>query len=322
MPSSITVGEKYIIGDASSNLIGRGTFGSVFSGKNSNTGDTVAIKIEAVGDDTLLKHEAQIYAVLNGTPGVPPLRSYGTEGDYNYLVTDKLGASLGTLFDKHESSFSLTTTINLGIRMLRCIEGVHSKGIVHRDIKPDNFLMGHGPGSNNLYLIDFGLSKSFIDSSGNHEELQYDRKMLGTEKFASVAVLGGSTPSRRDDLESIGCILVYLFTGLLPPKEHRACLIFLVSLFYLWITVGIWISIPFRTTTICEICFSICTSFADLRASTHLTGTKQVVDANDLKMHWGLQCIRWKTRPQHRQMIANERTDVLNGSTIRLGTGF
>jgi hypothetical protein len=73
-----------------------------------------------------------------------------------------------------------------------------------------------------LYLIDFGLSKSFIDSSGNHEELQYDRKMLGTEKFASVAVLGGSTPSRRDDLESIGCILVYLFTGLLPPKEHRA----------------------------------------------------------------------------------------------------
>ena len=222
MPSSITVGEKYIIGDASCNLIGRGTFGSVFSGKNSNTGDTVAIKIEAVGDDTLLKHEAQIYAVLNGTPGVPPLRSYGTEGDYNYLVTDKLGASLGTLFDKHESSFSLTTTINLGIRMLRCIEGVHSKGIVHRDIKPDNFLMGHGPGSNNLYLIDFGLSKSFIDSSGNHEELQYDRKMLGTEKFASVAVLGGSTPSRRDDLESIGCILVYLFTGLLPPKEHRA----------------------------------------------------------------------------------------------------
>ena len=222
MPSSITVGEKYIIGDASCNLIGRGTFGSVFSGKNSNTGDTVAIKIEAVGHDTLLKHEAQIYAVLNGTPGVPPLRSYGTEGDYNYLVTDKLGASLGTLFDKHESSFSLTTTINLGIRMLRCIEGVHSKGIVHRDIKPDNFLMGHGPGSNNLYLIDFGLSKSFIDSSGNHEELQYDRKMLGTEKFASVAVLGGSTPSRRDDLESIGCILVYLFTGLLPPKEHRA----------------------------------------------------------------------------------------------------
>ena len=222
MPSSITVGEKYIIGDASCNLIGRGTFGSVFSGKNSNTGDTVAIKIEAGGDDTLLKHEAQIYAVLNGTPGVPPLRSYGTEGDYNYLVTDKLGASLGTLFDEHEGSFSLTTTINLGIRMLRCIEGVHSKGIVHRDIKPDNFLMGHGPGSNNLYLIDFGLSKSFIDSSGNHEELQYDRKMLGTEKFASVAVLGGATPSRRDDMESIGCVLVYLFTGSLPPKEHRA----------------------------------------------------------------------------------------------------
>ena len=222
MSLSSVVGVKYIIEDAGKDLIGRGSFGSVYSGKNINTSDIVAIKIEKEGEDTLLKHEAQIYAVLNGTLGVPPLRSYGRDGNYNYLVTDKLGASLGALFDKHEGSFSLMTTINLGLRMLRCIEGIHNKGIVHRDIKPDNFLMGLGSMSHNLYIIDFGLSKSFRDANGKHEEVKYDRKMLGTEKFASVAVLGGVTPSRRDDLESIGCVLIYLFTGTLPPKEHGA----------------------------------------------------------------------------------------------------
>jgi serine/threonine protein kinase len=105
---------------------------------------------------------------------------------------------------------------------LKCIEGIHNKGIIHRDIKPENFLMGIGPNRYNLYLIDFGFSKSFIDSSGNHERVQYNRKMLGTEKFASVAVQEGVTPSRRDDLESIGCVLIYLLIGTLPAMEQRA----------------------------------------------------------------------------------------------------
>jgi serine/threonine protein kinase len=219
---SIVIEHKYIIGDLSKDLIGKGSFGHVYVGNNRNTGDDVAIKLEKGGEDTLLKHEAQIYAVLNGTPGVPPLRSYGMEGKYNYLVTDRLGSSLGTLLSVNKGHFSLMTVINLGLRMLKCIEGIHNKGIIHRDIKPENFLMGIGPNRYNLYLIDFGFSKSFIDSSGNHERVQYNRKMLGTEKFASVAVQEGVTPSRRDDLESIGCVLIYLLIGTLPAMEQRA----------------------------------------------------------------------------------------------------
>jgi serine/threonine protein kinase len=222
MPVSIVVEHKYIIGDISEDLIGKGSFGSVYAGKNSNTGDDVAIKLEEGGEDTLLKHEAQIYAVLNGTPGVPPLRSYGMEGDYNYLVTDKLGQSLGSLLGENKGHFSLMTVINLGLRMLKCIEGIHSKGIIHRDIKPENFLMGIGTNRHNLYLIDFGFSKSFMDSSGNHEEVQYNRRMLGTKEFVSVAVQNGVTPSRRDDLESIGRVLIYLLMGTLPPAVLRS----------------------------------------------------------------------------------------------------
>jgi serine/threonine protein kinase len=219
---TIVIEHKYIIEDLNKDLIGKGTFGHVYSGKNSNTDDDIAIKLEKGGEDTLLKHEAQIYAVLNGTPGVPPLRSYGMERGYNYLVTDKLGRSLGSLLSESEGKFTLMTVINLGIRMLKCIEGIHSKGIIHRDIKPENFLMGIGNNRHNLYLIDFGFSKSFFDSSGNHEEAQYDRRMLGTEEFVSVAVKNGITPSRRDDLESIGCVLIYMLMGTLPSATLRS----------------------------------------------------------------------------------------------------
>jgi serine/threonine protein kinase len=216
---SIVIEHKYIIGDLGKDLIGKGSFGHVYAGKNGNTGDDVAIKLEHGGGNTILKHEAQIYAVLNGTPGVPPLRSYGMEGDYNYLVTDKLGPSLETMLIENEGFFSLSTVINLGLRMLKCVEGIHGKGIVHRDIKPDNFLMGLGSNMSNLYLIDFGLSKTFMDTSGNHEKVRCDRKMLGTEKFASVAVRNGVSPSRRDDLESIGNVLIYLLMGTLLPTS-------------------------------------------------------------------------------------------------------
>lgn len=228
MVLSISVEKKYIIGDIGKDLIGKGSFGRVFAGKNINTGDDVAIKLEKCGEDTLLKHEAQIYAVLNGTPGVPPLRSYGMECGYNYLVTDKLGLSLEALLSDHGGSFSLMTVINLGLRMLKCIEGIHGKGIIHRDIKPENLLMGLGSNNRNLYTMDFGFSKSFIDSSGNHEKADRNRKMLGTPRFASNAVHEGVTPSRRDDLESIGYVLIYLLVGWLPPREEP------MSSGYLW----------------------------------------------------------------------------------------
>ena len=218
----VVVERKYVINNISKDLIGKGAFGSVYSAVNKNTGDNVAIKLEKNTENALLKHESQMYTLLNGASGIPNMRSYGIEGEYNYLVTDRLGKSLDTLLCSCGGSFSLETVINIGLRMIKCIKEVHDRGIIHRDVKPDNFLMGQGQMEGNLYIIDFGFSTWFNDSGGKHLPVRHDKKMMGTPMFTSIYVERGTLPSRRDDLESMGYILIYLLTGSLPSRGEFA----------------------------------------------------------------------------------------------------
>ena len=128
-----------------------------------------------------------------------------------------LGQSLENLFQAQNKSFSLKTACMLGIQMIDRIEFIHSRKIIHRDIKPDNFVMGRGSKSHIVYVLDFGLSKKYWSSSRKcHIPFCEGKKLTGTARYASINALSGYEQSRRDDLESIGYIIMYFIRGSLP----------------------------------------------------------------------------------------------------------
>ncbi len=225
-PMTLVVEGKYRI----LSKIGEGSFGKIFQGINSHTDESVAIKIEKSSESSLLKNEAKIYKLLEDNPGIPKLRSFGKEGIFNYMVMDLLGKSLEDCRVNCGGTLSLKSVLGLGVQMLRRIETIHDNGVIHRDIKPDNFLIKDG--SNLLNVIDFGLARRYSDKNGNHIKEETGRKLTGTARYASLNVHRGYTPSRRDDLESIGYVLLYLLLGKLPwqsikcnDKEERYLLI-------------------------------------------------------------------------------------------------
>ena len=144
--------------------IGSGSFGDVYLGTDITTGEDVAIKLERIRTKhPQLCYESKLYRILQGGPGIPYLRWFGVETHYNVLVTDLLGPSLEDLFNACGRVFSVQTVMMIAEQLINRIEYLHSKNFIHRDIKPDNFLIGRGRRQNILYMIDFGLSKRFRD---------------------------------------------------------------------------------------------------------------------------------------------------------------
>ena len=128
-----------------------------------------------------------------------------------------LGKSFDILFEEQNKKFTLKTVSMLAIQMLERIEFIHNKNIIHRDIKPDNFSMGIDNKNYILYILDFGLSKKYKSTKTNeHIKYKENIKLTGTARYASINALGGCEQSRRDDLESIGYVLIYFLKGNLP----------------------------------------------------------------------------------------------------------
>ena len=210
---TIIISKKYKI----LNKIGEGAFGKIFVSENIDTKEKVAIKIEKINmyNTTLIKNEARIYTYLKDIFGIPKIREYGKVKNYNYLVMDLFKKSLNN--NTNNNGICLKLILDYSLQMICRIEDIHNKGIIHRDIKPDNFLLDDNEKC--IYLIDFGLSKSFKNENGEHIKLRNDNSLLGTFDYVSINIHNGITASRRDDIESIGYILLYLFIGFLPWKN-------------------------------------------------------------------------------------------------------
>ena len=181
--------------------VGQGTFGKVFRGKHIRTKEDVAIKIQFKSIINVLQHEAKLYKHLENTIGIPSMRNYGHQEGFHYLILDYLDKPL----DKLEMTPSESLTYF--IEAVKVLETIHKLGVLHRDIKPDNLMINE---RKQVYVIDFGLSKWFLDSSGNHMKEKTNKSMVGTIKYSSINVHNGIEPSRRDDLES----LCYTFMSL------------------------------------------------------------------------------------------------------------
>ena len=200
------------------NLIGKGSFGRIYSGTNKTTGEEVAIKLEPINtDQPQLIYEYKIYKLLQGGYGFPRVYDFTRESKYNILIMDLLGSSIESLFNKFKKKFSLITCIMIMDQIVQRIEYLHSKNLLHRDIKPDNFLIGRGNKKNTIYAIDFGLSKKYKDSrTGLHIPYRDGKDLTGTARYASINTHLGVEQSRRDDIESLGYMMVYLMKGHLP----------------------------------------------------------------------------------------------------------
>uniref|UniRef100_A0A803NZ61 non-specific serine/threonine protein kinase n=1 Tax=Cannabis sativa TaxID=3483 RepID=A0A803NZ61_CANSA len=219
--------------------LGKGGFGQVYVGRrlspvigsDKNTGPgavEVALKFEhrtSKGCNYGPPYEWQVYNTLGGSHGVPRVHYKGRHGDYYIMVMDILGPSLWDVWNNNSHTMSIEMVACIAIEAISILEKMHSRGYVHGDVKPENFLLGPPgtPDEKKLFLVDLGLATRWRDSTtGRH--VDYDQRpdiFRGTVRYASVHAHLGRTCSRRDDLESLAYTLVFLIRGRLPWQGYQ-----------------------------------------------------------------------------------------------------
>ena len=205
--------------------IGSGAFGLIFSAKNVNTDEVVAVKLEPTAQTDTLTHEAAVLQHLSNIPGIPTLRYYGIPDHNRYMVIDLFDKTLQTVSYEHKKAVPVTLVREYALQIMQILYAVHEKGFVHRDIKPENF-MTKCTTDGTLYLIDFGLARTYIDSETKAHRANRIRiadaegkiSITGTSRYVSPNVHEGNEPSRRDDLISAMYVISYLLKGSLPWK--------------------------------------------------------------------------------------------------------
>jgi serine/threonine protein kinase len=197
--------------------LGYGDFGCIYRAENMRTKEFVAVKIEPHENDTkLLKHETLVYQYLGNSEGLPKIMWFGKDEVNNYMVMQLLGDSLQTTKEKYKT-LSLNVVSNMMLQMTQRLQYIHERGLLHRDVKPENFLRGLNDRRYTLYLIDFGFCKKFVNKEmTEHIEMCENKTIIGTPNYVSVNIHKGFEPSRRDDLESVAYIGLYLLNGSLP----------------------------------------------------------------------------------------------------------
>lgn len=206
-----TISDIYIIGD----IIGKGAYGSVYNGYDKKEKKEIALKIEK-NKDNRLKYEYKLYKYLraNNVKHIPDIYDYVKTNEVSLLSMELLGDSLDKIFIKNNKKMEIGVIFKIGLICIDIMKEIHDCGIIHRDIKPHNFVINKN--KDKLFIIDFGLAKKYFDSNKQHLGLKIDNEITGTLKYVSINVHMGLEPSRRDDLESLGYMLVYFAKGVLP----------------------------------------------------------------------------------------------------------
>ncbi|KAK6129677.1 hypothetical protein DH2020_036543 [Rehmannia glutinosa] len=200
--------------------LGKGGFGQVYVGRRTNPPNPN----ERTGPGAV---EFLVFfsSALGGSHGIPRVHYKGRQSDYYIMVMDMLGPSLWDVWNNNSHTMSIEMVACIAIEAISILEKLHSKGYVHGDVKPENFLLGTPgtPDEKKLFLVDLGLATRWRDNStGLHVE--YDQRpdvFRGTVRYASVHAHLGRTGSRRDDLESLAYTLIFLLRGRLPWQGYQ-----------------------------------------------------------------------------------------------------
>lgn len=206
--------------------LGQGNFGELRVGKNLLTNEPVAVKLEPMRCKVpTLPLEYRFYKMIGHCEGIPRIHYFGPCGKYIALVMDLLGPSLEEMFNLCDRKLTLKTTLQCAQQMISRIEHLHSRKLIYRDVKPENFLLGYpkSPKANVIHLIDFGLSKEYIDPETNkHIPFRTGKSLTGTARYMSINTHLGKEQSRRDDLEALGYIFVLFLKSKLPWQGLQA----------------------------------------------------------------------------------------------------
>mmetsp|Transcript_13783 Transcript_13783/g.23502 ORF Transcript_13783/g.23502 Transcript_13783/m.23502 type:complete len:499 (+) Transcript_13783:141-1637(+) len=207
--------------------LGSGHFGDVYQGQHVTTGKKVAVKLEH-RSGSIARREWEVMRAMDGD-GVPAVYYTGMHGRYYVMVMDLLGPTLQRILEQKSNRHLPWDMVSIiGMKCVELLRKLHKRGYVHGDVKPENFLCAHreeGQASpkDGLYMVDLGLASKWKDPSTPNGHIMYGQRIdhfSGTVRYASVNAHLGRWLSRRDDLESLGYMLLYLFNGSLPWQGY------------------------------------------------------------------------------------------------------
>ncbi len=189
--------------------------------ENIKTKEQMAAKLETNNnsDDILsVLREAFLMGKLQNIVGIPKVLWSGSEGHHDIMVLQLLGKDLGSYL-RILKTMCLKTVVEIGIQSINIVRQFHEKNIIHRDLKPENMIMGRKGENHQVYIVDFGISKFYKNSKGQHIMPNTKKSFIGTTRYAPISAHQGYELSCKDDLESLGYVLIYLRKGRLPWQD-------------------------------------------------------------------------------------------------------
>jgi serine/threonine protein kinase len=197
------VANKYLI----DSVLANGAYGAVYAGTNIRTNEPVAIKF-GLTEYGGVKREAKLCKHFSGSQGFLAFKWFGVHAGDQYFVTNLLGIDIHSWLLHAQTPPPINHALSLGKQMFAIMYTLHEQLLVHRDIKPGNFVFSPNT-PHTLNIIDLGFCARFADNDGRHTPIACINDIIGTPNFISTNVHDNITPSRRDDI--ISCIYVMLY---------------------------------------------------------------------------------------------------------------